>query len=359
MKTLDRYLLGRMIGTIFRALLALISIYVLIDLLTHRDIDISKYGVPASVVVQYYLAFIPQILYRVAPFAVLVSGLLVVGDAAQNNEVTAVLAGGISLRRFVLAPVLVCLVFACGLFAFNETVGADAAREADRLDKGYFSRNMDAERRGVSWANLSGRWTCHIGKFNRIALTGEDVLIHSTTGEPFEQIEARRIFWDEAKGKWLLEDGLWFVFTKNESAVRGTRIRQQPAPFTETPDALFALDEPVETKTSGELMNEIESSEKRAVPAGTLWVDYYAKFSQPALSFVMIWLAIPFALRVRRGGLGISFGISIIIAITYLLVFSVTMSLGHADRLPPAVAAWLANVLFFAVGAFLFWRTPT
>jgi lipopolysaccharide export LptBFGC system permease protein LptF len=35
------------------------------------------------------------------------------------------------------------------------------------------------------------------------------------------------------------------------------------------------------------------------------------------------------------------------------------MSLGHHGRLSPPVAAWLANALFFAAGAFLFWRTPT
>ena len=359
MKTLDRYLLRRMTGSLIRSLFALVSIYILIDLLTHRDINIAKYDVPAEVVVRYYIAFIPQILYRVAPFAVLITGLLVLGDAAQNNEITAVLAGGISLRRLVVTPLLVCLAFSVALFAFNETVGAVAAREANRIEKGYFSQKPEVQRKGVSWANLGGKWTCHIDKFNRIALTGEGVLMHADEDGVFEQIEARRIYWDETLSQWILEDGRWYTILDDVTAPPGLRIRQQTAPFNESPDELFALEEPMETKTSKELMNDILSAEKRAVPASTLWVDYHAKFSQPALSFVMIWLAIPFAMRVRRGGLGISFGISIVIAIAYLLVFSVTMSLGHADRLSPPIAAWLANALFFAVGAVLFWRTPT
>jgi len=359
MKTLDRYLLRRMTGSLVRSLFALVAIYVLIDLLTHRDIDILKYDVPADVVVRYYIAFIPQILYRVAPFAVLITGLLVLGDAAQNNEITAVLAGGISLRRLVLMPLLVCLAFSVALFAFNETVGAVAAREANRIDEGYFSQNPAFQRTGVSWANLSGKWTCHVAKFNRIALTGEGVLMHADDGDVFEQIEARRIYWDETRNHWILEDGRWYTILDDVTAAPGVRIRQQPAPFDESPGELFALEQPMETKTSKELLNEILSAEKRAVPTGSLWVDYHAKFSQPALSFVMIWLAIPFAMRVRRGGLGISFGISIVVAIAYLLVYSVTMSLGHAGRLSPPIAAWLANALFFAVGAVLFWRTPT
>jgi lipopolysaccharide export system permease protein len=359
MKTLDWYLFQRMIGAVLRTLLALVLIYILVDVLTHRDVDIMRYDVPAAVVLRYYVNFVPQLVYRVAPFAVLVGALLVFGDAAQNNEITAVLAGGISLRRLVAAPVLVALLFALGLYYGNDTVGASAAWEVNRIETGYFSRNPDVERNGVSWANLSGDWTCHIAKFNRTALTGEDVLMYSRTPRAVQQVQARRIYWDETKRQWILEDGRWFTLDAKETLATGSRIRQRPAPFTETPDELFALEKPVETKTTRQLLGEIVSAEKRAMPAGGLRVDYYAKFSQPALSFVMVWLAIPFAMRLRRGGLAISFAASIVVAIAYLLVFSFTMSLGHAERLSPVVAAWLANGLFFALGVTLFWRTPT
>lgn len=359
MKTLDLYLARRMILSLAQSLLALVAIYVLIDLLTRQEVAISRYEVPLGVVVQYYLNFIPQIVYRVAPFAMLVASLLVLGDAVQNNEVTAVLSGGISLRRFVAVPVLVALMFAAGLYFLNERVGTQAAREAKRIEEGYFSLNPDMTRKGISWANLSGGWTCHIAKFNRIALTGENVLMYARTPESVQQIEARRIYWDDAASQWVLEDGRWFTLNAQETAASGSRIRQRQAPFTEPPDTLFAMDKPMETKTRSQLLAEIASADERAVPVSDLWVDYHVKFSQPALSFVMIWLAIPFAMRLRRGGLAISFATSIGIAIAYLLVFSVTMGLGYAERLSPPVAAWLANGVFFAIGVVLFWRTPT
>ncbi len=73
----------------------------------------------------------------------------------------------------------------------------------------------------------------------------------------------------------------------------------------------------------------------------------------------MIWLAIPFALRLRRGGLAISFGISILTAIAFLSVYSVCMTLGHAGRIPPIAAAWFANAVFLAAGIRLFVKAPT
>lgn len=358
MKTLDQYLARRMVVTIFQALLALVAIYILIDLLT-REGALSSYDVPFGIVVRYYLNLTPQIIYRIAPFAMLVSSLLVLGDAVQSNEVTAVLSGGISLRRFVVVPVLVALLYSIGLFVMDARVGVEAAKEANRIREGYFSLNPDMKRTGISWANLSGGWTCHIAKFNRIALTGENVLMYSRTPDSVQQIEARRIYWDKETKQWILEDGRWFTMNAQETVASGSRVRQRPAPFSEPPEVLFALDKPMETKTPRQLLAEIGNAEKRAVPASDLWVDYHVKFSQPALSFVMIWLAIPFAMRLRRGGLAISFATSTIIAIVYLLVFSVTMELGYAERLAPPVAAWLANGAFFVFGVILFWRTPT
>ena len=74
---------------------------------------------------------------------------------------------------------------------------------------------------------------------------------------------------------------------------------------------------------------------------------------------MMVGLAIPFAIRLRRGGLAISFGASLAIALTYLVVFSAAIALGHAGHLNPVTAAWFANALFFATGLVLFFRTPT
>ncbi len=73
----------------------------------------------------------------------------------------------------------------------------------------------------------------------------------------------------------------------------------------------------------------------------------------------MVWLAIPFAIRLRRGGIAIGFGVSIGIALAYMLLFFAGIGLGHLGKLPPVAAAWLANAVFLAFGMWLFHRTPT
>jgi lipopolysaccharide export system permease protein len=359
MTIVDRYFAKRMITLLIQSLIGFVFLYVFIDLLTHRDLDIIRYDVPWTVVLTYYISFSPQIVFQVAPFALLVSVLLVIGNAAQHNEITAMLAGGVSLRRLIRTPVCIALAFSASLLAVQETIGASALRRSAEIEDVYFSTNPNLDRPGISWANLSGGWTCHINKFNRIALTGEDVIMHLHTEESVEQIEARRVYWDEDALAWFLEDGVWLEFDADVAVMKPTAIRQQVAPIKETPDDLFAMEQSASTKTAFELASDIASARDRAVPTSAMQVAYHVKFAQPALSFVMVFLAIPFAVRLQRGGLAVSFGTSIVIAMIYIVVFAVSVSLGQAERLAPMAAAWTPNALFLAVGLVLFWRTPT
>jgi lipopolysaccharide export system permease protein len=368
MTLLDRYLGRALLGALARILVSLVALVLLVDLLTHRQDNILRYEVPAGVVARYYLAFIPTVLveFQAVAMSVLLAALMVLGRSAQDNEVTAALAGGIGLGRIARMPILLALLTALALFAFQETWGVRATAVAKQIEGEYFSRFTPDARAGASWANLPDPaapqrlWTCHVAKFNRAANTGEEVYLYALGVETLRVIEADRIFWEPERGTWLLEDGLSAVFYPArgmESTV--VRISQAAAPFEEPPERLFALEQPPETKTARTFAKDLDRAAAMGIPVGRHLVEYHAKFARPALCFVMIWLAIPFALRVRRGGLAIGFGVSIVIALIYLLMFYVSMGMGRWEMLPPVLAAWLPNVVFLAVGAWLFRQTPT
>ena len=361
MTLFDRYLGKRMIGAIFRILITVVLLYIAIDFLSQRGQDFRNYGVPVGVALQYYLTFIPTILfeYQAAALAVLIAGLMVLGKAAQDSEITAILAGGVSLYRIICAPVLVALVMAVGAFWVQETWGVSATSRARQIEDEYFSRMVhDANRAPISWANLDETWTCHVLKFNRTALTGQYVYLHAIEDDVVQEIRANRIYWDENVNAWILEDGRWARFGEDWD-LQVDRITQARAPFNEAPDQLFALEQPADTKSAQTLADDLEHAANLGIPVDRYWVDYHAKFARPALSFVMIFLAIPFAIRIRRGGVAVGFGLSIAIGLAYLLLFLLSMGLGYMEALPPIIAAWLANACFFALGMVLLYRTPT
>ena len=362
MTILDRYLATRTLSVLVKSIVALVFLFILVDLLTHRRGAIMRHDIPWDVVARYYLYLTPAILqeHQVAALGMLLSTILVLGTAAQHNEVTAMMAGGIGLRRIVLAPVVIAALLAVGIFAFGETVGTVADARAREIEARYFARNQESERPGVTWARLPGNWKCHIAKFNREALTGENILMLRRQEDTSEQIQAKRIFWDETASVWVLEGGRWSTFYHLDGEAReAVRITQRTAPIPETPEMLFAFAENASSKRVGELAETIAIAKDRGMPTARLEVDYHMRFARPALPFIMVLLAIPFAIRLRQGGFAVGLGMCVAAGLAYLVALSVAQGLGYTGRIPAVAAAWLANGLFLLVAGVLFVRTPS
>lgn len=362
MKLLDRYLGSRILVALAQSLFTIAFLFILIDLITHRRADILKHDVPASIVAEYYAVFIPGMLrdFQLSAVAVLVSYLLVLGRATQDREVTAMLASGISLYRFIRIPVLMGLLFALGVFALTETLGVSAARRVLAIESEYFDSGPDYDVAPVSWANLDDGWTCHVFAFNRNTMVGEDVLMLNLGEVRVEQVEADRIFWDAPAQRWMLEGGLWSVYFPQERMEVETReIALEPAPINEPPEALFVSDMNPGTKTLADLRDGIEMARHRRMPTHRAEVDYHSRFALPALSFIMMWLAIPFALYLGRGGVAVSLAGSVGIGLAYLIVYAAGIGLGDVGRLEPWLAAWLANLVFGGGAAALMFRATT
>ncbi len=378
MTIIDRYIGTRILATLLKIVLALMLLYVVVDLITTRQRVIDKYDVPWFAVFQYYVSHVPIYLlkFQALGLALLIATLFVLGRAAQDSEITALLAGGVSMVRIARTPVLIGLMLTIGVFIFENTGGVWSAQLANRLDEEYFSRAKPSESQGHSWTRLGpDKWTCHILRFNREALTGTDVFIHAFGPAGMQEIRARRIYWEPDTAQWMLEDGRWAIIRRipGENVAGGDsqiaaplqsvkderRITQIAAPFSETPAMLFALDDPPENKSVSVLYQDIQRADAMGQPTGRARVAFHTKFSRPALCFIIVWLAIPFALRMRRGGIFLSFGVSIALGLAYVTLYAIATGLGNINLVPPVVAAWFANSLFMAGGLIFFGRMRT
>jgi len=93
---------------------------------------------------------------------------------------------------------------------------------------------------------------------------------------------------------------------------------------------------------------------------GAYLVQLYSKLSFPLIHLIMALVAIPFALMSpRSGGRAVGIGVAIVISVGYWMVHSLALAFARADLLPPALAAWTANIIFAGLGAALLINTRT
>jgi lipopolysaccharide export system permease protein len=352
MTLFDGYLVRKLAATVLRVCTAFIGIFVLVDLLTARFEQIGRYEVPVLKAAAYYVYQLPIILfeYQVLSVALLAAGLMVFGRLAQNQELTALLAGGVSLRRLAVPALALGLLVSAGAFFIAETTGVEAVARQKIIDENYFRRVSSSDRSAQSWTNLGEeRWTCHVLSFNREALTGQDVYLHLNGPDRVEEIRAGRIYWEPDTREWLLEE--WQGSSE--------RITQRAAPFSASPEELFALDQPAGAVSYWTLAADIERAERLNTPTQSARIALHEKVARPMTGFIMMLLALPFAARIRRGGVAAGFGASLAIGMVFLLAHFSATGLGHLGLLPPWFAAWIVNAVFFVGGTVLFFRTPT
>jgi len=363
MKILDRYLTRKLLLGFLFALAAFVGLFVFVDLLAHRRPSILESEMPWITVAQYYTVMLPRMLaeYHFAGCAAMLATLFVVGTCAQRNELTAALAGGVPLFRLMRAPLAFGIAASFALVALSEFVAPGAARQALAIDREFFAGvgSTDTYRAPVSWANLTGGWSCHVTKFNRLALTGEEVLMLNVRGDTEEQIRAARMYWDDEQQAWIFEDGLWAVFYPNQGmAANMRRITHERAPIVETPEVLFAPLEDPALWTPESLRSMLQSAKARGVPSEPLAVEWHGRMARGAMPFFMVWIAIPLAARIRKSGRALSLAVAIGLWLAYFMLDGATQTLGLHGRLEPWVAVWLTNAIFGVIGTVLFRLTP-
>ena len=85
MKIIDRYIVKQFLLSFLFGLVAFLFIFIIIDMMEKLD-DFIDAGAPTSVVLQYYVVFMPEILKLMTPVALLLGSLFVVGRDRKSTR---------------------------------------------------------------------------------------------------------------------------------------------------------------------------------------------------------------------------------------------------------------------------------
>jgi lipopolysaccharide export system permease protein len=129
-------------------------------------------------------------------------------------------------------------------------------------------------------------------------------------------------------------------------------IPESPADLLESP-----LDE--DEMTYAELTRFGERLERSGGDVGKVMTKRAQRVAIPVAAFVIVLFGAPLATSSKRGGTAYGIGVSLATTILYIMLFRLTGALGYVGKLDPMVAAWIPNLLFFAMGIVLMWRVKS
>jgi lipopolysaccharide export system permease protein len=349
-----RYFLTEFLRPLAFGYLALIVLILVSELLEHLDKFIAgKAGF--GVVAEYLLSLVPMRTVEIFPVAVLLAALFSLGNLSRRQEITAAMAGGLHPWRCVQLVVFCGFIVSVGCFLLNEYVVPPANRHARTLWK--LDIRHYASLRQTRFDRLTG--TGREGVFYLIGLldseTGrmEDVVLETTgDGVPARQWQAREALWRD--GRWVLTDGVERRFASGGTELVEQRLfSEEILPLKEGPEELIPKEPEADEMNYRQFNRHLRRLRDLGIPTRRQEVELHMKLAFPWTSFIVLLLGIPFAFR-KAGGKVKAIGIALGVAFLYIGLMQVGRALGQKPWCPPLLGAWLANIVFFSVGAWLF-----
>ncbi|MDD2580585.1 MAG: LPS export ABC transporter permease LptF [Desulfuromonadaceae bacterium] len=345
----------REISSLFLLGIVIFTLVLLMGRLIKLTDLVVSHGVPLVDVSRMILYLIPSFLVFTIPMAFLLAVLLAFGRLSADNEIVVMKASGLSLVQ-ILPPVIICALVAVML-----ALGASAY--------------------GVPWGNSS---------FKELSLQVLKQNITSTIRE--------KTFWDDIPGVVMYTDH----YDEQSHALKGVVIYDGRNP--DSPMTIFATDGALTSDVGSQaLLLSLHNGSIHIAGAGGLYrlvhfgeysmtvgekggtsaisrneldmwlselqhkikdpgtsaqnrlkmlTELHSRFTFPFASLVFAILGVPLGIQNRRSGKSGGFTVSIAIILAYYVLMSVAKTLAEKGALPPVVALWIPNMIFFAMGWF-------
>jgi LPS export ABC transporter permease LptF/LPS export ABC transporter permease LptG len=325
--------------------------------------DIARHRVPFLIVVDYFRYLAPYLLYQLAPLGALVAVLVTLGIMSKNNEIVAIKASGISMYRLAMPLLLAGLTLAVTMIVLDDTYLPYANQRQDALHNLIKGRPPQTYTHPQRWifGESSKIYNYDLFEPTQNLFGGLTVLeIDPVTFQVRRRVFASRARWSETQKVWVLE-GSWV-----RDFAEGAIVRYEHLPpvaslpeLTEPPSYFNREVRQAFQMSWRELRSYIDGLQRAGFDVSTLTVQWHEKIAFPLLAPVSMLLAIPFAFLVGTRGavggvaLGLGFGVA------YLSLARLLEAMGGVGQLPPFLAGWSPDIIFFFLGLYFFFKMPT
>jgi lipopolysaccharide export system permease protein len=355
MRTHDRYVLRLYTRSLLLAILAFLVIYVTVDVFEQIDEWLDKEAALRDVL-RYYYYSIPLMLSYVTPVAILLASIFAMGGLARRNELTALLAAGVSLKRVALPVLLASLGVSLLLILFDETVVVHANRERKEIkhfDIEHKKRLDPGLKKNLHYLGEEGM-VILARRFVYATRTMDDVVVQQFRNNTLaRRLEARRARWNGSH--WVFYEGFDRTFEGDSERVEPFRQKVVPE-IVERPEDFAKREVDRENMTVPELRDYIRKVARSGGEIAPYLTELYFRFSFPLAGAIFALLGVPLTARRRKISLASGFGQALVVSFLYYAVLRMGRSLGSQGVLPPLLGAQAGNILFMIVGGLLFWR---
>ena len=354
MKKIDKYIIGKFLGTFFFSIVLIMSIAVVFDLTETMD-DFFENQVPIrEIIFDYYLNFIPYFMNMFSPLFIFISVIFFTSKLAGNSEIIAILASGVSYHRLMVPYAISATLLFILSFVLTGYIIPPASQNMLEFQDKYIQKFSHENARNIQM-EVSPGTILYIETFQKRTNTGYRASLENFDGKKLTmRITADRISYDSAYN-WTLSkyvrrdfDGMY------ETLARGNEL-DTIIPII--PEELFYTAENAQMMSNPELKKYIvRQRERGSGNVQAFETEWWKRWASPIGAFIMTFLGVTLSSKKVRGGMGKNLGVGITLSALYILFSTVSTTFSVSGVMSPFMSVWLPNFVFLSIGIVLYIR---
>ncbi|MFD0962538.1 LptF/LptG family permease [Pseudofulvibacter geojedonensis] len=356
LKTLDKYILKRYLGTFITMLLLFVPIGIIVNLSEKID-NLIESKAPFDEIVYYYACFVVNLGYLLFPLFLFLSVIWFTSKLANKTEIIAILSSGISytrfLRPYLIGATLVAIIFfVIGLFILPK-----ANKGFYDFKYTYLRSKSKVLKTSDIFRQLTDNDFIYASSSNPSLNEAYNFTLEHFDGNVLKyKIEASRI---KFKEKDSLGNNIYKLtsYIKRNIGVDGDsierKVRKELIMNFDIED-LTPVNYMAETLGYNELNDFIEREKsKGSADVNRYLVAKYKRWSTPVAAFILTIIAVAVSSMKRRGGMGVNLAIGIAIAFIFVFFDKIFSVMAEQSGFNPLLAVWLPNMCFAFIAVYL------
>ena len=352
-KILDRYIIGKFLGTYIFAIILLLAIVVMFDI--NEKIDSFVKAPLNATIFDYFLNFLPYFANQFSPLFTFIAVIFFTSKLAQDSEIIAMLSTGMSFRR-LLRPYLVgATVIAVATFVLSAYIIPPA--NIKRIDyTNTYVKNKRVDYGSNIMLMVAPGQIAYLNRYDNITKTGYKFSLESFDQDKrlISRLTSQSIKWDTLYN-WTVRDYVKRDFRDNRELIEQGNSLDTTIAFEPRDFLISAQDH--EKMTTPELTEYIRRQKGRGVAnIQSFEVEYERRYAMTAAAFILTIIGMSLSVKKVKGGMGLNIGIGLVLSFSYILFMTITQTFALSGLTSAMVAMWIPNVLYTIIAIVLYRR---
>ncbi len=350
LKLLDRYIIGKFLGTYIFAIVLILAITIMLDI--NEKLDSFLKAPLKETVFDYFLNFLPYFANQFSPLFTFIAVIFFTSKLADNSEIIAMLSAGMSYRRLLVPYMLSAAVIASATFVLSAYIIPPANVKRIAYQNTYV-KNKAANYGSNIQLMVSPGVVAYMNRYDNTAKTGYRFSLETFKDKKLvSRLTAQTIHYDTLYN-WVVRDYMIRDLKGTREVItRGTRL-DTVIPI-EPKDFLIAQNDQ-EMLTSPALTEYIRHQKERGVAnIKSFEIEYHRRYAITAAAFILTVIGMALSSKKVKGGMGINIGIGLVLSFSYILFMTVTSAFAVSGYTSPMVAMWIPNVIYAIIAVLLY-----